>query len=485
MLPLVASAAAIALLANDAIPLGKLGEWVWNRSGAPPGPARWAMPLAALAGYVGFVIWGARRLEGDARWRAAPLVPSLMVAAAVLQATWTRMPREGLGQERWPASLYYPATSGYLFAARAIDEPGLFLANYAEWIAAQDNFHIGTHPPGLVLLHKGLLDFFARHPLAADRMIRLMSSRFEEGLAEIAATNRPPLTEQATIAALALLTWGASLTTTGLVYVVARMGASRPAAWLAAAHWPTTVAAIGFLPLSDCLYPVLALAVVALAIVRTGGWRPLAAAALAGLFLWLGMTLSLAFLAMIPITLGARLFTGGMDRSALASVATFLLASLLATLAVWWWLGLDLWTTWRVNLAKHAGFYQRMPRSYAFWTIANLVEFAIAAGPVSMTLALFGAVAPGARSRRDPLWIVTGCWLATIVALDLSGRNLSEVARLWVFLAPFASCAAARAIDLAQSFRWRWGVLLATQGLVTLVALGWVEPLLPIRVLAP
>lgn len=485
MLPLVASAAAIALLANDDIPLGKLGEWVWNRSGAPPGPARWALPLAALAGYGGFVIWGSRRLERDARWRAAALVPGLMVAAAVLQATWTRMPREGLGQERWPASLYFPATSGYLAAARAIDDPGLFLANYAEWIAAQDNFHIGTHPPGLILLHKWLLDFFARHPRAADRMIGLTSSRFAEGLAEIAATNRPPLAEQATLAALALLTWGASLSTTGLIYLVARTGASRPAAWLAAAHWPITVAAIGFLPLSDCLYPALALAVVALAIVRTSGWRAVAAAALAGLFLWLGMTLSLAFLAAIPIALGARLLTGDAGRSTLASVAAFLLAFLFATLAAWWWLDLNLPAAWRVNLAKHAGFYERMPRSYAFWTFVNLVEFAIAAGPVSMTLALLGAVARGARSRRDPLWIVTGCWLATIVALDLSGRNLSEVARLWVFLAPFASCAAARAIDLAQPFHWRWGTLLAAQGLVTLVALARVEPLLPIRVLAP
>jgi uncharacterized membrane protein YoaK (UPF0700 family) len=37
-------------------------------------------------------------------------------------------------------------------------------------------------------------------------------------------------------------------------------------------------------------------------------------------------------------------------------------------------------------------------------------------------------------------------WWVTLLVLDLSGKNLGEIARLWILMMPFASLAAAAAL---------------------------------------
>jgi len=73
----------------------------------------------------------------------------------------------GLG--RSPTILYYKRTEGYFWQA-AFDAQNTqqFLRSYRDSIASGDDpdryLHLGTHPPGLTLMYRGLLSLFEDRP---------------------------------------------------------------------------------------------------------------------------------------------------------------------------------------------------------------------------------------------------------------------------------------------------------------------------------
>lgn len=484
------SAAAVWLLLGSAIPLGVEGEWVWNRVTRPPELARYLVPTLAGVAYVSFVtggwVWLQSRSE---RWVILGL-PLLLTVAAGLQATILNLPAPGLGLERIPISLYSTASSGYFWHAR-LHPAQTFVQDYEDWVSKQDRFHIGTHPPGLFLLNRFVLEALGQRPKAAQFLVRHAPKRMREGLQVLGAELQ--LHEAAALLAVALLTWGASLATALPVYLLARLGEKPAIAWLAAATWPVVPGPLLFYPVSDCLFPFLAATFVWLSVAAIR-YRSLLLAIAAGVALWAGLMLSLAFLALLPIPAGCsllypyfevldrRTFLRQAVRNVVRTMGGIALGVGLCWLAMLAAFDLNMVTVWRINLSKHAGFYDAFPRSYWPWLGINLLEFGTMCGPAAFVASALGLFVSIRSSRFNLVRTLTWCWLGTVILLDLSGKNMSEAARLWLFLTPFAAIGLASASNLLQ-FRGRHVMLLlACQIAVGLALLGTVEPLLPIAV---
>ena len=160
---------------------------------------------------------------------------------------------------------------------------------------------------------------------------------------------------------------------------------------------------------------------------RAWSQRSVAAGLLAGLVMFLGMTLSLA---MLPIAFLAALWTlsdcafgeaiepFGTRAKELVQCVVAALATFAVFVGLTWWLySLDLPSVWMQNFQNHAGFYAKYPRTFLSWLLVNPIELALAAGtPVF----LFAA----------------SSWLTSTKGCLRSGRSLASF-RLWCFESVF------------------------------------------------
>jgi hypothetical protein len=86
---------------------------------------------------------------------------------------------------------------------------------------------------------------------------------------------------------------------------------------------------------------------------------------------------------------------------------------------IWWW-----------NQKNHARFYVEYRRTYLAWVAVNPVELAVALGLPATVWAVVAGVWP----RQAPR--VSVATIAVLIVLTVSGKNLSEVARLWLPFMP-------------------------------------------------
>jgi hypothetical protein len=118
---------------------------------------------------------------------------------------------------------------------------------------------------------------------------------------------------------------------------------------------------------------------------------------------------------------------------------------------------------WIANLKNHARFYIEYPRTYRAWFLVNPVELAIALGLPVVVWAGAGLLRP--RLLPGSFWAT----LAVLCLLNLSGRNLGEVARLWLpFMPPLILAAGAGMARLEGGP----ATLAASAGLLALQTLG-------------
>jgi hypothetical protein len=158
----------------------------------------------------------------------------------------------------------------------------------------------------------------------------------------------------------------------------------------------------------------------------------------AGIALGIGMLFTLAFLAvglvaawlLRPPDGSWRGWAGRLAATGVgfvAVVAVFWIVTSANPLAIWW-----------ANQANHARFYVEYPRSYATWVLVNPIELVAAFGGAASVAVAAGIVLGG---RKVGMSAVT---LGVLAILTLSGRSLSEVARLWLPLMPAVLVAAGR-----------------------------------------
>ncbi len=467
-------------------PLGIVGEWVWNRSPAPPiEPALWLIPLVASAAYLCLVA-----VDGTLPRRilfSEPLMLAMILAAGFFwQWAALDLPKPPLGMERYAPALYFESTTGYFAEARQIENTSDFFRQYKDWVTKADSFHQGTHPPGLILFFRGILTWMDEQPQWALQIERIAPARLRDGLQAIGQPLRQA--ERSTLLLASMLTWVMSWGTALLVYGLVRLDGSARAASLGAILWTVMPASLLFLPLADAFFPFLAMMVwllTAFAIRARVGLL----AILAGGVCCLGLLLSLAFVVVGGIALLYALLDSASTRQLGRGVITVgCLAAGVALPIEWIYENyqLSMLDVWQINLEKHAGFYLAMPRSYLPWIGINLLEFGAMVSPPLFVLAVARGV--GSLLKRGPSSVdrLIAVWFLALIALDVSGRNRSESARLWPFLMPIVPVAVARVWGESTGVGNHLGRVLLTlvAMLGTLVLLGWVEPLLPI-VLTP
>ncbi len=433
---IVLQAALVAIMALalrlGVMPLGVRGEWEWPRVPAGPMAIDLALAAAGLAAYAGAVALGLRALSGrTTRRREACWLAGLLGGAVAIQATLMSGAPLGYGLTKW-VTLHDPGSNGYYTVAKSqIDDPWRFLAGYPDWIRRQDELHVGTHPPGLFVASHAALRAMESRPKLARFVVDHLPWSVEEGFRQVVGAL--PVADRAALALTGGLVLLACAATVVPLYLLARSSLTAPEAWVAASLWPLVPSAILFQPTADTAFPLLSTTALALAAhaARSGPrWRYLLAAG-AGLVLALGMAFTLAFL---PVGLVAAILMAGARvpdwrRGALSIVATGV-GFLAATLLAWGVTGANPFVVWWWNGQNHARFYEEYARTYSTWIVANPIEMTLALGLTASAWALIGLLSPQRAPRTA--WAA----LAVLLVLNFSGRNLSEVARLWLPLMP-------------------------------------------------
>ncbi len=477
-------------LAATSVPLGVPGEWTWDRC---PSPATdlfrrslWLLSFALLFvafSWLGLKKFQWRQLQETANSRGRPKAngqkasdqskPSTkrwLSGLTVVGFCWLwavqswALPPLGLGKAAWV--LYYPSASGYfLLAKRHEQDFSTFLSNYAEFVRHGDVLHIGTHPPGLVLLYRAA-KVVCQQPLvrtlvAATEPTPYMESsriiRTLEGAEQFTAS------DEASVWLVALLTQLVAVSAVFPLFELVRRRSGLQAAWQSVAFWPLVPSLAVFLPKSDALYPTLALwflywwdeSSLSQQAERPATREVIFRAAASAAVLWLGLLLSLALLPALLLAcsfLVVRCFVKdgdgreakpfGLQRNfwsrVLVKAAGFVGTFGLLCFLFWWACGLNLLEVWKYNYQNHAAFYRFFPRTYWKWLLVNPVESVFAVGVPAAVLAGTG------------LWLLWRNWNRLNAAhkelvavplvlglLWLSGKNMGEAARLWLVVLPW------------------------------------------------
>lgn len=482
----VVTAAAIASLLQllivwlPAFPLGIPGEWTWSR--IPYDSANIASLFlgAVIAAPVAAAYVALSRLAAPPdNVVTPPRMTGRLMALATLAFAWLWVvqesgPREIDGLGRSPLVLFHPSHSGYFTEARDIQSLRDYLAGYEYLMAEGDVLHIGTHPPGLIVVQRLLLDLFEAKPSLTRFFLATRPRSVVDTtnvIAEIRAgrpandpDRAPSLAEQAEIWAAALFVQAAAAFSVIPLYHLASRSVPPPAAWRAATLWPLVPALAVFLPKSDALLPLFGLSTLAL-------WHRLAPprwphALAAGAVFWLGMTISLA---MLPVAALAGVLSVGQIAAAapetrrryaletLRATAVAAAAFLTLTASAYVLFDLNLFAVWTWNLRNHAAFYDHYDRTYWQWLLVGPIELMLAVGAPAAVAAV---AAP--KGRLGPAKLVPLSVLVVIALLWLSGKNSGEAARLWLFLMPWVLWAGASAWA-GEEGRSRWSLVLPLQ----------------------
>jgi len=426
------------------VPLGVPGEWEWLRVRFVPSSEGLVLAVLGVAAYAGFVALGLKGVERRRSHRStAAWLTGLSLAAVAVQVAVPMGAASPYDLGKWAAVNYLSGSTGYFQIARtqAGRDPWRFLAEYPRWIRAQDSLHIGTHPPGLIAVQCVLLRVMEGSPALAGFLVDHMPQTVEAGFRIFGEGDRQPLSQadRAALYATALLTLFACALTVVPLYLLARVSLPTPVAWAAAALWPLAPAANLFQPVADTAYPLLSTSALALAAwgarFQQGVDRPTAAgtslAVLSGLVMAVGTCFTLAFLPVGAIVAVVVLLNRAMTWRMRAVLLVATGAGFLALLAAGWGLtGAEPIEIARWNLRHHARFYDEYPRTYRRWVLLNPIELVIALGLPSAVWCALGLLAP--RAVPLSVWAT----LLVLVLVNLSGRNMGEVARLWMLFMP-------------------------------------------------
>ena len=152
------------------VPLGVPGEWTWPRIRLHAASVwGWIVAAAAAAVYIAFIAVGEcgsnravvldlHRLGDGAGGRRIRVARSGPVVGP-----GNRRPDEDALRALLPSLVRLLLQARY-----KVHDTREFLAGYEDLLAERDYLHIGTHPPGLTLLFRGLLGLFAAAPGLTD-----------------------------------------------------------------------------------------------------------------------------------------------------------------------------------------------------------------------------------------------------------------------------------------------------------------------------
>jgi hypothetical protein len=497
------------LLVADRLPLGVAEQWTWSRFDQPTPLIDWFG--AGLFGvlYVVFV-WRGAQWVGSEAWTRRLALAGLVAAAFAVQMEFQVL---GFGLGKWPFVLFSPSSSGYFTAAkRDVRSYREYLANYEQiqWSYRKEfgPLHLATHPPGLVLVHYAALRLCDANPAITRMILATEPQSVVDAFREVARGAGSSPADEAAIWLIAILSQLASSLTVLPIFQLARRVSAVAGAWFGSAFWPLVPAVTIFMPKSDVVYPLFAAGCIACVVSGSTTPRRILAGLAAGAFLWVGMSLSFGMVAIAPFAVIAAVVVDWNSRTIAVRSAAPRLAGLIgamALLSILLWIATDhaLPATWWRCYRIHGTFYDPgelgAKRTYWPWVAVNIPEFVIATGLPLIVAALAGtaclvraraaelvdantlgpAVGPVGpvgepRGGMAALGLAGGWWL-TLLALDVAGKNLGEIARLWMFLMPFACVAAAPVLDRMSARRWPVLLLIALEAIQTAIFAAHVQ----------
>jgi hypothetical protein len=409
-------------------------------------------------------------------WKTGLLIALAVIAA--LLVWFNRVGRERLSRPRFvlalmawhvvvacavamidggPHKLWQPYTvhhrSDYIGAVPHVETAGRFLADYAR-LMPDLPLHCRHHPPGGPLFLWLVARLIAPGPIAASLMTILVSSLAIPAVYRLA---REALDEPA-----------ARLAT--LLFMLAPNVVCYSATCLDAVFMVPMVWSFAFLWRGRTERPV----------VR--GIAAGAATALAAL-----MTFSASFIA--AWALGALLFPTAIDRQRLRNTALCLGAAVLTAMTCYVWLhawsGYDPWQVLQAAFEGQAavmkGRGHSSTRQSVHFALANLVAFGTCAGLPLTVLSLGQAAREFVGRTATPGRALTLSFFLALLVVDLAPLYTLETERIWIFMVPFLSIAAAAWLERERSARPQshltlWALLLLAGQTVlmeTLLEMVW------------
>ncbi len=484
LVALILTVGSIALLWLTQVPLGVPGEWEWRRIGAEGAQLREGVVGAVTAAigaslYLAVVWLGAKRLVDCARLETATWLSVLVCGGFVWLWALQQSPTESNRLQKAAFVLYYRGSSGYFHEARyAMDSTADFLAGYEDKMREGDVLHVGTHPPGLFLAHRGLIRLCEKFPTLTAFLNQTQPREVDEMFDGIERHNQLLPRDRAAIWLASLLTQFIGVAALLPIFWLARLEHSREASWLASSLWPLVPALAVFLPKSDALYPFIGMAFL---FCWHLGFRKqsLVLAFLAGVCLWCGMFLSLALMPVVALaglwTIWS-LFAGQSEdmhqrtwRALIKPVASVAVGFSVGVIVLWVAFDFDSFTVWWLNYQNHAGFYDQYQRTYWRWLPVNVFELSYGVGVPVMVLSAAAAwrVWSCDDSRRLKRLGPYVCCAAVWTLLWISGKNMGEAARLWLVIMPWPIWLSAAYFDVASE-RPKEPAMAADDGALTL-----------------
>jgi hypothetical protein len=196
---------------------------------------------------------------------------------------------------------------------------------------------------------------------------------------------------------------------------------------------------------------------------------------MSGLILALGMVFTLAFLAVGLIVALVILSTPGVRISSKAKLILATGLGFIGLVALGWSMtAANPVIVWTWNLRKHAGFYLEYPRSYLAWLAINPIELAIAMGFPSAVWCAVGFSIP--RFTPRVAWVT----LVVLIAMDLVGRNMGEVARLWMLFLPPLLIAAGAGLSRLGGGSHPLAITIGLLGMQTMALQAMIQVVYPV-----
>jgi hypothetical protein len=444
-----------AMSEKPSLQLGVPGEWTWRYDHSPYAD-RALIPLVA-AGLLGVLCYFARQRTLEFVGRR----PSIFLALAIFFTLWLQVSFAYLGRAGFGQGIFWAGFDGanpYFGEARRTHSLTELMAE------AQDpnrpfRIHVSAHPPGPVLFYYVLLRAWGTTPETAAAFTKFMEkvtpyageSRaiLEERIARRSYSNAELATLYSSILILWLLV---ALAVLPLYYWAASLF-GQPAAIATIGFYALTPSILLFNPMTDQM--VVPTAILMLASFHFGlSRRDPAKLLFAGILTWIGLQYSLSFLGLLflfGICAFLEVMPGKHDLDRLKLLA-FSALSFVVMVLLFLPFGYNSLRAWQICLTRTV---QGETRSYLAWTGFNLFDFALFAGlPVTVFLVrgVFGAL----KRRETAAHRFTIAMAITLMALNFSGINRGEVARLWMFLMPMTTAIAAYALE-EETGKARWG----------------------------
>lgn len=435
----------LAIALNVAPQLRGPDEWRWH-FGIPSRPIRHLIPASTVIAYVAVATYWVKRLIQQTitkRERGAFLLFLIISVPAIQASLYTVEDPDILEQ------LFYRTVSstsnGVFSVGSTINAPINYLRHYPERMPTYP-VHPQRYPPGLPLLFYGarrLLESLPQLSNAIASQLRLYQCH------NLILMRLPNSIIASAVVQMALpIICG--LTVLPIYGLAHRAGGRRIALW-AAMLYPLVPSFNLWYARWDAFYALLAATIWYLFHVGLTEYRHVLLTA-SGLLLCIASFFSFGNLALL-LPLGSWTVLWLVTHQAAwtwKQLITALLAFAIGLISLWILyqitLGTGFFDIWRVSMSYHLG----LKRNYWLWLGYHIYDFFLFLGlPLAFLTGLAGVMGVHDFPRRRETILPLSFGLGFLL-LDLSGMAQGEVARVWLFLTPFAVITAAYGLSHLQ-----------------------------------